>query len=136
MKKFLLGTLGLVAMVAPAFAADLPVKAPPPPIIPIFNWSGFYIGGNAGWGRSDSCANFFDGFDNSFLFFDPCNNRSGGLLGGQIGYRWQMPGNHFVFGVEVAPPPQRQVGLDQRERVCLVHEPAGQYALHGRVLLS
>jgi hypothetical protein len=39
MKKFLLGTLGLVAMVAPAFAADLPVKAPPPMIPPMFNWS-------------------------------------------------------------------------------------------------
>jgi hypothetical protein len=31
------------------------VKAPPPPVIPMFNWSGFYIGGNAGWGRSDDC---------------------------------------------------------------------------------
>jgi outer membrane immunogenic protein len=98
MKKFLLGTLGLVAMVAPAFAADLPVKAPPPPIIPIFNWSGFYIGGNAGWGRSDSCWSVFA--TDGDLFADGCHDRSGGLLGGQIGYRWQMPGNHFVIGLE------------------------------------
>ena len=55
MKKFLLGTLGLVAMVAPAVAADLPAKAPPPMIPPMFNWSGFYIGGNGGWGRTDDC---------------------------------------------------------------------------------
>ena len=51
MKKFLLGTLGLVAMAAPALAADLPVKAPPPVLPPMYNWSGFYIGGNGGWGR-------------------------------------------------------------------------------------
>jgi outer membrane immunogenic protein len=92
MKKFLLGTLGLVAMVAPALAADLPVKAPPPPVIPIFNWSGFYIGGNGGWGRSDDCWD-------ALILID-CRDRSGGVLGGQIGYRWQLPDNHFVFGLE------------------------------------
>ena len=24
----------------------------------------------------------------------------GGIIGGQIGYRWQLPNNHFVFGLE------------------------------------
>ena len=92
MRKFLLGTLALVGMVAPALAADLPVKAPPPPVIPIFNWSGFYIGGNAGWGRSDDCWD-------SFILID-CRDRSGGIIGGQIGYRWQLPNNNFVIGLE------------------------------------
>jgi outer membrane immunogenic protein len=56
MRKFLLGTLGLVAMAAPALAADLPVKAPPPVYVaPMYNWSGFYIGANGGWGSSDNC---------------------------------------------------------------------------------
>ena len=107
MKKFLLGTLGLVAMVAPAVAADLPVKAPPPMIPPMFNWSGFYIGGNGGWGRSDDCWNLFApvgvggalepvGLDHASL----CHDRSGGVIGGQIGYRWQTPGSHFVWGFE------------------------------------
>jgi len=107
MKKFLLGTLGLVAMAAPALAADLPVKAPPPMIPPMFNWSGFYIGGDGGWGRSDNCWDVFVPVPQTALtptgFFPAssgCNDRSGGLVGGQIGYRWQQPGSHFVWGLE------------------------------------
>jgi outer membrane immunogenic protein len=98
MKKFLLGTLGLVAMAAPAFAADLPMKAPPPVLPPMFNWSGFYIGGNGGWGQSDNCFAIVDAVFG--LLGNECNNRSGGVVGGQIGYRWQQPGSHFVFGLE------------------------------------
>ena len=98
MQKFLLGTLGLVAMAAPALAADLPVKAPPPPVNPLYNWSGFYIGGNGGWGQSDDCWNALTAA--GVLLTDRCHDRSGGVLGGQIGYRWQLPDNHFVIGVE------------------------------------
>src|SRR5579862_9072843 len=98
MKKFLLGTLGLVAMVAPALAADLPMKAPPPPVIPMYNWTGFYIGVNGGWGQSDNCWNVIT--PASALIPDGCHERSGGVIGGQVGYRWQQPGSHFVFGVE------------------------------------
>jgi outer membrane immunogenic protein len=32
------------------------------------------------------------------VFSDGCRDRSGGLFGGQIGYRWQS--NQFVFGLE------------------------------------
>jgi outer membrane immunogenic protein len=98
MRKFLLGTLGLVAMAAPALAADLPVKAPPPPVNPLYNWSGFYIGGNGGWGQSDDCWNALTAA--GVILTDRCHDRSGGVLGGQIGYRWQLPDNHFVIGVE------------------------------------
>jgi outer membrane immunogenic protein len=98
MKKFLLGTLGLVAMAAPALAADLPVKAPPPPVIPLYNWTGFYLGGNGGWGQNDTC--WAVGITVGFVLTDGCHDRSGGMLGGQLGYRWQMPNNHFVVGVE------------------------------------
>ena len=100
MKKFLLGTVGLVAlgMAAPASAADMPYKAPPPApyVAPIYDWTGFYIGGNGGWGQSRNCVDFFDvtGFD----FADGCRERSGGLVGGQIGYRWQS--GTWVFGLE------------------------------------
>ena len=47
MKKFLLGTVGLLAlgMAAPATAADLAArpytKAPPPMVAPIYDWTGF-----------------------------------------------------------------------------------------------
>lgn len=99
MKKLWVGTVGLVALglVDTASAADMAVKAPPPAPLPvIYNWSGFYIGANGGWGDSHSCWDFITlaGTD----FPDGCRDRSGGLVGGQIGYRWQT--NQFVFGLE------------------------------------
>jgi outer membrane immunogenic protein len=100
MKKFLVGILGAVAMTAPALAADLPMKAPPPPMIPLYNWSGFYIGVNGGWGQVDNCIDIVDPFFGPGVLGDGCRNGSGGVVGGQIGYRWQQPGNHFVFGLE------------------------------------
>ena len=52
MKKFLLGTVALVAFAAPALAADLGArtytKAPAYAPAPIYNWTGFYIGGHVG----------------------------------------------------------------------------------------
>ncbi len=36
-----------------AFAADMPVKAPPPAVVS-YNWTGFYIGGAVGVRRSDT----------------------------------------------------------------------------------
>jgi outer membrane immunogenic protein len=99
MRKFSLLALGLLALgvTAPASAADLRVKAPPPaPVVAAYNWSGFYIGANGGWGRVENC------FDFELIgappFSDGCTDRSGGLFGGQIGYRWQTGG--FVFGLE------------------------------------
>ena len=95
MKKFLLGTIGLVAlgMAAPAVAADLPARpyTPLPMVAAIYDWSGFYIGGNGGWGQSRNCVDFG-------IFPDGCRERSGGLAGGQLGYRWQA--GTWVFGLE------------------------------------
>ena len=62
----------------------------------IYNWTGFYIGANGGWGQSHNCWDFV--FVVGPVFSDGCRDRSGGLLGGQIGYRWQS--NQFVFGLE------------------------------------
>ena len=99
MKKFLLGTVGLVAlgMAAPALAADMPYKAPPPApyVAPIYDWTGFYIGGNGGWGQSRSCVDFVKDWRS---FAEGCRDRSGGVIGGQIGYRWQA--SQWVFGLE------------------------------------
>jgi outer membrane immunogenic protein len=101
MKKFLLSTVGLVALgmaSAPASAADLaarPVytKAPPPVVSPYYDWSGFYIGVNGGWGQNrDDRGNATTGV--SFGSHDA----DGGTVGGQIGYRWQTGG--WVFGLE------------------------------------
>src|SRR6266700_2041723 len=63
MKKFLLATVGLVAlgMAAPASAADLaarPYTKAPPMVAAIYDWSGFYVGANGGWGSSRNCWEF------------------------------------------------------------------------------
>ncbi len=88
----------VAAISAPAVAADMrmPVKAPPPVVAPIYNWTGFYIGANGGWGQVENCWDFE--LLGGVSFADGCSNRSGGLFGGQIGYRWQS--NQFVFGLE------------------------------------
>jgi outer membrane immunogenic protein len=100
MKKFLLGTVAaaLVGMAAPAFAADMPYKAPPPApyVAPIYDWTGFYIGGNGGWGQSHSCVDFLNAA--GVAVASGCRDRSGGVIGGQIGYRWQA--GPWVFGLE------------------------------------
>ena len=96
MKNILLASAAIVVLaIAPASAADLqrrpamPAKAPVY-VAPVYNWTGFYVGinGGGGWGRSDVSAPFPSG---SF-------DTSGGLVGGTIGYNWQM--NQIVFGVE------------------------------------
>ena len=101
MKSFLLASVGIVALVgmaAPASAADMAVKArPPAPVIaPIYDWTGFYIGANGGWGQTRNCWDFLDA--GGFAVASGCRDRSGGLAGGQIGYRWQM--SQWVFGLE------------------------------------
>jgi outer membrane immunogenic protein len=97
MKKFLLGTIGLVALSGSALAADLPMKASPPAYVaPIYNWTGFYIGADGGWGESRNCWGIVPLA--GAVIPDGCLSRSGGVLGGQLGYRWQT--NQFVFGLE------------------------------------
>jgi outer membrane immunogenic protein len=106
MKKFLAGTAGLIALgvVAPASAADLAArpytKAPPPVVAPIYDWSGFYIGANGGWGSSHKCWDItnFPGAVVVPTFREGCHDATGGVAGGQIGYRWQSAG--WVFGLE------------------------------------
>lgn len=101
MKKFLLASVALIAlgMAAPASAADMAAKARPPApmVVPIYDWTGFYIGANGGWGQSRNCWDFVDVA--GVVIADGCRERSGGLVGGQIGYRWQWGGG-WVIGLE------------------------------------
>jgi outer membrane immunogenic protein len=101
-KKFLQGAVGLVAlgMAVPAVAADLPVAYSRAPVMmpALYDWSGFYIGLNGGWGSSHKCFDQNTGISGTFLFSDGCNNATGGVVGAQAGYRWQA--GSWVFGVE------------------------------------
>lgn len=76
-----------------ALAADLPVKAPP---VPIWSWTGGYLGLHIGAGFGE--AKFSDPFGPS-IFGDRVRTPAF-LGGGQIGYNWQAPGTPWVFGVE------------------------------------
>ncbi len=97
MKRLILAGVAAVAtvtMIGAANAADIarrqamPMKAPA--YYAPYNWTGFYVGinGGGGWGRSEFSDPFATG---SF-------NTSGGLVGGTVGYNWQM--GQTVFGLE------------------------------------
>jgi outer membrane immunogenic protein len=55
----LLAAVSTIALTQFASAADLPVRAPvykAPVMVPVYDWTGFYVGGNVGysWGRSST----------------------------------------------------------------------------------
>jgi outer membrane immunogenic protein len=95
MKKFLLATVALVALGAtvPALAADLGARTytkAPAYAAPIYNWTGFYIGGHIGGAFAGN--NNFAGIAN--------NGNDGRFLGGvQGGADYQFAPN-WVLGVE------------------------------------
>lgn len=89
---------GTALSVCSAAAADLPVAPRPVPAAPIayspdvYNWTGFYFGGHAGYGFADSSwSDPLTGTNNTF-------NSSGFIGGGQIGANVQF--NALVFGLE------------------------------------
>lgn len=96
MRKLLVGIASAaiaLGVANSARAADMAVKAPPPPVaVPIFTWTGFYLGGNLGaaWAQRSVT----DIFGNTFT-----RTSDGRFIGGgQIGYNWQT--GNFVLGVE------------------------------------
>lgn len=104
MKRMLIAGALALAAGSPALAADLPPRVAPPPQAPaayipvappVYNWGGFYIGVNGGWGFGTS------------NWSDPANlpttstgdfNIDGGLVGATLGANFQS--GPFVFGAE------------------------------------
>ena len=95
MKKFLLATVALAALgaAAPALGADLGAgyyNKAPAYAAPLYNWTGFYIGGHAGGAFSGS--NSFNGL--------VLSNYDARFLGGvQAGADYQFAAN-WVAGIE------------------------------------
>ena len=84
MKKIMLGVAAFAAIgIAQALAADLPPQlyAKASPIPAIYDWTGFYVGGNTVLFTNDNKA-----------------NRDGVSGGGQVGYNWQV--KKWVLGLE------------------------------------
>ncbi|NIX76267.1 outer membrane protein [Microvirga terricola] len=99
MKKFLLASVALFGLAGAAAAADLPVRAAPPApiVVPIFTWTGFYVGVNAGGAWSNN--NNHDVFVPGVGFVNTGGGNNGGFTGGgQIGYNYQVGG--WVIGLE------------------------------------
>jgi outer membrane immunogenic protein len=105
MPRFLVPLIGVLvaSAIGTASAADLPGPAPMPPptapavylpVAPPFSWTGFYIGGNAGYGWSSGAgtATVPGGTDG----FSPSGN--GFVGGGQAGFNYQLDG--AVIGLE------------------------------------
>jgi outer membrane immunogenic protein len=114
LRRTLLASAGAMALAGAALAADL--RAPPPVILappPIFTWTGFYVGLNAGgtWSSNNSvhttavplfaAPTFATELTLSSALATtsvPISN-SGFIGGGQIGYNYQFA-NNFVAGIE------------------------------------
>ena len=93
MNKLFAGVAAIATLLTvPAYAADMPVKAPPPPPVPVWSWTGLYIGleGGAGWADTQQT-------DTAGTTSGPYH-QSGGLFGGTIGYNRQI--NNVVLGAE------------------------------------
>jgi outer membrane immunogenic protein len=96
------GLLSIAGFVGAASAADLPARVytkAPAVVAPVYNWNGFYIGLNAGGGSSHECYTITsDAGVPVRPASEGCHNATGGMVGGQVGYRWQM--TNWVFGLE------------------------------------
>lgn len=108
MKKVVLAIAAAIGLSTAANAADMPVKARPAPPVAVFNWTGFYIGGNVGWARTDATYDSYVVNPNGFgaasvVFVDAMadgTSRNNGWTGGvQAGYNWQGA-SPFVLGFE------------------------------------
>jgi outer membrane immunogenic protein len=94
MKKFLLAGAAVAALATGAQAADLGVPRTPiaaAVVAPVFNWTGFYLGLNAGVGFANTNLGTITGGAIS-------GSGSGFIGGAQIGYNYQI--NNIVLGVE------------------------------------
>jgi len=104
MKTTLLAVASLIAVgTASAHAADLPARAhskAPAMVAAINDWSGFYVGLNGGGGSSRACWTNTSSLGAATVpnVAEGCHDATGGLVGGQIGYRLQSTA--LVVGLE------------------------------------
>jgi outer membrane immunogenic protein len=84
-----------------ASAADLAVRKAPPAPLPVFSWTGFYIGAHVGTGWGTTESEFGNnGLGGLLVGFPISQTQSNGFLGGvQGGYNWQIS-PWAVIGVE------------------------------------
>jgi outer membrane immunogenic protein len=101
MKKLILALASLAAFSGSALAADLAAKPyvkAPPPVAPVYNWTGFYVFGGGGGGLWAADQHVVDTATGLPLSIDQRQGGSGwfGTVG--AGYDWQFNPS-WVFGV-------------------------------------
>jgi len=100
MRKLLLAAAAALALPVSSLAADMPVKAPAVAAPAIFNWSGWYIGGNAGWQRAEDRWAFDPTPVPAIVHSAYTVKGSSAIFGGQIGFNVQA--GSWLWGVELA----------------------------------
>lgn len=100
MKRILLSTasLGILGLMSPALAADLPYAKAPPATASVYDWTGVYVGAFGGGGLGNHNVNNATGQAVPFADFSANYSSTGGFAGGEIGYNWQS--GAFVVGIE------------------------------------
>jgi len=98
MKRILLASAALIGTAVSAQAADMAMKAPyyKAPVVAVYNWTGFYIGVNAGVGIGRD--RISHSYTNDSIYRSP----QGGFGGAQIGWNWQTDSllGPIVYGLE------------------------------------
>jgi outer membrane immunogenic protein len=93
----------VVTAISTASAADLaarPYTKAPPVMVEVYNWTGFYIGGNVGysWGRSRDTSTLTNTAGTVLFTSIDRSDLNGVVGGGQIGHNWQV--QNWVWGLE------------------------------------
>jgi outer membrane immunogenic protein len=99
MRVSIIAGVTLIACAGTGVAADFPAvpyKAAPIPYQRAYDWTGFYIGVNAGGGWANATSDFSIGALAPFASVD--NSLFGAIGGAQAGMNWQS--GAFVFGLE------------------------------------
>ncbi len=93
MKRIALLGLVVASFASPVFAADMPIKAPMAAPVPMFSWTGCYVGAQVGYGWGSGDHSFSNGApsDSSKL--------TGWVGGGHLGCNYQFS-KSFVIGAE------------------------------------
>jgi outer membrane immunogenic protein len=108
LKAIAVSAFAAMAVTSAASAADLAARpyTKAPVMVEVWNWTGFYIGGNAGysWGRSNTDVSYFNSVT-GVPIVPPAGSitgagfdMNGAIAGGQIGYNWQS--SNWLFGLE------------------------------------
>jgi outer membrane immunogenic protein len=94
------GAIGEVAGVSSAFAADLPMMTKAPVLASYYDWSGFYVGGQVGWGEFRNQTTIVQGSASfpSGTVFNPVKG-NGVLGGGYAGYNYQV-NRGLIVGID------------------------------------